>query len=290
MLTSLSTRRQGTPHGCSLALAAAALIGATRPAVAQTAVARDGVTLRLHPRVGDTLHTRLEQLTEITAARPGTTPRQRATSVTVLARTIVQASRQASTTVLTVVDSADVHTSDSHDGAMAAQAERSLRGQRLVLQLAEDGTVEIAHDARGGVVSREVTEAMASMPAVFPRRSVAIGERWQREMPLVSSNPLGGGSAGARVRAEFRLDSLGRHGDMAYVSMRGEIVPDGDRPGADLSGHMTGEMQVDRRRGWMTDSRFTLVVMSRVAQPGTASAPMRFLTKVTQRLRTMDKW
>jgi hypothetical protein len=74
--------------------------------------------------------------------------------------------------------------------------------------------------------------------------------------------------------------------------MRGDIVPNDDRPGPDLSGHMTGEMQVDRRRGWMTDSRFTLVVMSLVAQPGAAAAaaPMRFLTRVTQRLRTMDKW
>ena len=66
---------------------------------------------------------------------------------------------------------------------------------------------------------------------------------------------------------------------------------DDDRPGPDLSGRMSGEMQVDRRRGWMTDSRFTLLVMSLVAPPaGAASAPMRFLTKVTQRLRTMDKW
>ena len=93
------------------------------------------------------------------------------------------------------------------------------------------------------------------------------------------------------MRAEFRLDSLGRHGELAYVSMRGEIVPDDDRPGPDLSGRVTGEMQVDRRRGWMTDSRFTLVVMSLVAAPPAPRlAPMRFLTKVTQRLRTMDKW
>jgi len=285
------SRRQGRRHARSLVLAAAGLVGATRQAASQTTVARDGVVLRLHPHVGDTLRTRLEQLTEITVTRPGTTSRPMATSVTVLARTIVQESRKASTTVLTVVDSADVRTSDARGGAMAAQAERSLRGQRLILQLAEDGTVEIARDARGVAVSREVTDAMASMPAVFPRRSVAVGERWQREMPLVSSNPLGGPSAGAHVRAEFRLDSLGRHGEVAYVSMRGEIVPDDDRPGADLSGHMTGEMQVDRRRGWMTDSRFSLVVMSLVAPPGAAgTAPMRFLTKVTQRLRTMDKW
>jgi len=275
----------------SLALAAALLVGATRPAASQSAAARDGIVLRLHPHVGDTLHTRLEQHTEVTITRPGATPRPMATTVTVLARTIVQESRQASTTVLTVVDSADVHTSDVRSGPMAAQAERSLRGQRLILQLAEDGTVEIARDARGVAVSREVTDAMASMPAVFPRRSVAIGERWQREMPLVSSHALGGTGPGAHVRAEFRLDSLGRHGEVAYVSMRGEIVPDDDRPAADMSGRMSGEMQVDRRRGWMTDSRFTLVVTSLVAAPGAAAAaPMRFLTKVTQRLRTMDKW
>ena len=286
----MSIHRRRSPHVRTLALAAAALIAATRPVVAQTAATREGVVLRLHPHVGDTLHTRLEQLTEITISRPGATPRPMATTVTVLTRTIVQESRQASTTVLTVVDSADVHTSDAHSGPLAEQAERSLRGQRLVLQLAEDGTVEIARDARGVAVSREVVDAMASMPPVFPRRSVTIGERWRREMPLVSSNPLGGPGAGAHVRAQFRLDSLGRHGDLAYVSMRGDIVPDDDRPAADLSGHMTGEMQVDRRRGWMTDSRFSLVVMSLVAAPGAAAAPTRFLTKVTQRLRTMDKW
>src|SRR6478672_4599318 len=179
----------------SLALAAALLIGATRPAASQSAATRDGVVLRLHPHVGDTLHTRLEQHTEVTITRPGATPKPMATTVTVLARTIVQESRQASTTVLTVVDSADVHTSAARRSSMANQAERTLRGQQLILQLAEDGTVEIARDARGAVIPREVTEAMASMPAVFPRRSVAIGERWQREMPLVSSNPFGGPGA-----------------------------------------------------------------------------------------------
>jgi hypothetical protein len=274
-----------------LALAVVALLGAAYAAGAQTAVAREGITLRLHPRVGDTLRTRLEQQTEITVARPGAPPRPMATTVTVLARTIVQASRQSSTTVLTDVDSADVQTSDSRGNAMAAQAERSLRGQQLVLQLAEDGTVEIARDLRGFAVPRDVSEAMASMPAVFPHRAVAVGERWQREMPLVSSNPLGGAGASAHVRAEFRLDSLGRRGEVAFVSMRGEIVPDDERSGNDVSGRMTGEMQVDRRRGWMTDSRFTLVVVSLVASPAGAGAPpMRFLTKVTQRLRTMDKW
>jgi hypothetical protein len=286
--TTPSAGRRGEQLARTFALAAATLIGATRPTLAQAGVG--DILLRLHPRVGDTLRTRLEQLTEITIGRPGTSPRPMVTTVTVLARTIVQASLKATTTVLTMVDSADVQTSDARGEAMAAQAERSLRGQQLILQLADDGTVEIARDARGTAVSREVTEAMATMPAVFPRRAVAVGERWQREMPLVSANPLGGAGANAHVRAEFRLDSLGRHGELAYVSMRGEIVPDDGRRGPELTGRMTGEMKVDRRRGWMTDSRFSLIVVSLVASPAAAGmAPMRFVTKVTQRLRTMDK-
>jgi hypothetical protein len=288
---STSSSRRAELLARTIALAAATLAIAMGHAVAQ-ASARDGIVLRLHPHVGDTLHTRLEQLTEISTVRSATsTTRPMTTSFTVLARTIVQASRQATTTVLTVVDSADVRTSDTRGSAMAAQAERSLRGQQLVLQLAEDGSVQSARDARGIAVPHDVAEAMAAMPAVFPHRAIAVGERWQREMPLPATGPLGSASASAQVRAEFRLDSLGRNGELAFVSMRGEIVPDDDRHGLELSGRMTGEMQVDRRRGWMTDSRFTLVVNSLVAAPGAVGmAPLRFVTRVTQRLRTMDKW
>jgi hypothetical protein len=172
---------------------------------------------------------------------------------------------------------------------MSAQAERALRGQRLIVQLAEDGSVESASDARGVAVSRDVAEAMAAMPAVFPRRAVTVGERWQREMPLPSGGPLGA-SGGAQVRAEFRLDSLGRNGELAFLSMHGQITSDGESRGLDLTGNMTGTMQVDRVRGWMTDSYFTLLIRSAVAPPGgTGMQPMKFVTKVTQRLRTMDK-
>ena len=58
----------------------------------------------------------------------------------------------------------------------------------------------------------------------------------------------------------------------------------------ELSGGVNGSMQVDRQRGWMTDSRFTVLVRSLVTPPpSTGLAPMRFVTRVTQRLRTMDK-
>ena len=273
-----------------VALASAAATALAPEAAAQTASA-EGIVLRLHPRVGDTLHTRLEQVTEITSARSGggAAPKPMTTSVTVLARTIVQASRKATTTVLTVVDSAEVHSSDAHGAAMSAQAEKVLRGQRMVVQLAEDGSVESARDARGVALPRDVAEAMAAMPAVLPRRPIAVGERWQREMPLPSAGPLGAGG-NAQVRAEFRLDSLSGSGDLAFVSMRGRIGSDADARGLEMSGSMSGAMQIDRARGWMTDSFFTLLIHSVVTPPsGVGMQPMKFVTKVSQRLRTMDK-
>lgn len=282
--------RRGRVLAARLALACAAATGLAREAAAQTAPA-EGIMLRLHPRVGDTLHTRLEQVTEITSARSGggAAPKPMTTSVTVLARTIVQASRKATTTVLTVVDSAEVHSSDAHGAAMSAQAEKVLRGQRMVVQLAEDGSVESARDARGVALPRDVAEAMAAMPAVLPRRPIAVGERWQREMPLPSAGPLGAGG-NAQVRAEFRLDSLSGSGDLAFVSMRGRIGSDADARGLEMSGSMSGAMQIDRARGWMTDSFFTLLIHSVVTPPsGVGMQPMKFVTKVSQRLRTMDK-
>lgn len=273
----------------SVALASAAIGIVARVGVAQAASAA-GVMLRLHPHVGDTLHTRLEQVTEIASANAGgAAPKPMITKVTVLARTIVQTSRHATTTVLTVVDSADVRSSDPHGSAMAAQAEKVLRGQRMVIELAEDGSVERARDARGLAVPRDVADAMAAMPAVLPHRPIGVGERWQREMPIPSAGPIGSGG-NAQVRAEFRLDSLSGNGDIAFVSMKGQIASDSGARGAELSGSMSGAMQIDRIRGWMTDSYFTLLIRSIVTPPsGTGMQPMKFVTKVTQRLRTMDK-
>jgi hypothetical protein len=274
---------------CTLTVALALATLASRAQAQRDAA---GVLLRVHPRVGDTLHTRLEQQTEVSVAVPSSTGRAMksiTSSVTLNSRTIVQASSATSTLVLTIVDSADLSTSDVHGAAQVAAAERTLRGQRLVLQLGADGTVESARDARGIPVPRDVADAMSAMPAVFPRRPVAVGEQWTRELPLPAGGPLGARGAG-RVNAVFRLDSLDRDGDIAFVSMRGEILPDAGSQGVQLSGGVTGAMQVDRQRGWMTDSRFSVTVRSLVTPPPSSGlAPMRLVTRVTQRLRTMDK-
>lgn len=263
-------------------------------AIAAVASAQDTspVTLRLHPRVGDTLHTWLEQQTEVSATLPrnaAAPPRMVTTSVAIHSRTIVRSVHQASTTVLTIVDSVMLTSTDAHAATMIAEAQRSLRGQQLVLQLGVDGTVESARDAQGVLLPRDLADAMAAMPAVFPKRPVAVGDQWMREMRLPSGGPMGARGSG-HVRATFRLDSLQKGGAIAYVSMRGDILADSTNQGVELSGSITGAMQLDRDRGWMTDSRFLVLLRSVVKPPlATGLAPMRFMTRVTQRLRTMDK-
>lgn len=267
-----------------LTVIAALLLGVAGSASAQG----PGVWLRVHPRAGDTLHTRLEQQTEVRGSA-GPTEKSVTSSVTVASRTIVQASYPASTIVLTIVDSAEVHTSDDHAASQIAEAERSLRGQQLQLELASDGSVESARNALGQSMPADLVNAMSAMPAVFPKHAVAVGEQWTRQMPLPGGGPMGSKGT-AHVNAVFRLDSLDHTGSVAFISMHGEIRPDAEKQAVTLTGSVNGAMQVDQRRGWMTDSRVRVLIRSLITPPaGSGFSPMSFVTLVTQRLRTMDK-
>ena len=271
-----------------LAALAVVVLAWSGAALAQGA---SSIVLRLHPSVGDTMHTLLEQQMEVTVTTPSTgQPAKSVTSTMAIhSRTIVRAVAPMSATVLTVIDSARMTTTDTHAASMNAQTQRSLEGRQLVLELGVDGAVESARDAHGVLVPRALAQAMASMPAVFPKGVVAVGGQWVREMPLPSGGPLGARGAG-HVRATFHFDSLQKGGGIAYVSMKGDILPDSASQGVEVSGTVAGSMQLDRTRGWMTDSRFVVLVKSIVTPPVEMGvAPMRFMTRVTQRLRTMDK-
>jgi hypothetical protein len=278
------SQRTGAAAAALLLAAFAAL--PTRGAGAQT------VSLHIHPRVGDTLHMRLEQRMEVSADMPRNGHSSRSsvtTSVAIDSRTVVQSSLATSTLVLTIVDSAEMHTTDEHGAQQVEAAEGMLRGQRLLLQLAMDGSVESARDGQGRPVPHDMAEALSAMPAVFPRRPVRIGEQWSREMPLPSSGPLGARGTGY-VNAVFRLDSLQHGGDVAFVSMHGDIRPESDDEGVKLTGAINGSMRLDRVRGWMTDSFVTVLIRSLVTPPpASGRSPMSFVTRLTQRLRTMDK-
>jgi hypothetical protein len=141
----------------------------------------------------------------------------------------------------------------------------------------------------------ELRHIFGEMPAMLARTPIAVGEKWTREMQI----PLTGdpGTLGS-VRATFRLDSLGRNGDIAYISMRGTMsrinAPNLPAAGAGYatSGTLSGSIQIDRRLGWITDSKSSIIVRSTIAavparKGEPQGAPMQVRTKITQWIRAM---
>src|SRR5947207_9027206 len=141
----------------------------------------------------------------------------------------------------------------------------------------------------------ELRHIFGEMPAMLAREPVTVGQKWTREMQI----PLSGdpGTTGS-VRATFRLDSLGRNGDIAYISMHGTMsrtnAAGAPAPGTGYttSGTLAGTIQIDRRLGWITDSKSSIIVRSTIGSvPGRKGeplrSPMQVRTKITQWIRAM---
>jgi hypothetical protein len=213
----------------------------------------------------------------------------------VYSRAIVEKSVATATYVRAVTDSVRLTSTDERTLNLADEARRSLEGRAITLRISPDGTVSLADTTTD--ISRDLAETVSLMPAAFPRGPVEVGYTWSREMPLPVGGRIapGGGSPNGWLRTKFRLDSLSRHGTIAYVSMRGEMTPDPDAAARRAVGPMleagtvTGTMLVDRARGWLTESQFTIVAHSIVRVPGSEDTMMRFDTRVTQHMKTVEK-
>jgi hypothetical protein len=251
------------------------------------------VMLQIRPHIGDTLRMHLSQTVEMTGTTTGarTDPvRSMTTSIEVFTRAIAQRSTSSGTLMQTITDS--VAMNPASPTALAELRRRAMQGRRVLLKVSTDGAMELVDD---GDANSELRHIFGEMPAVLSRSSVSIGDKWTREMQIpLSSEP---GAVGS-VRATFRLDSLGRNGDIAYISMRGTMsrintpgaAPAG--PGYGTTGQLTGTIQIDRRLGWITDSRSSIIVRSTIAanpvREGEAErAPMQVRTKITQWIRAM---
>jgi hypothetical protein len=272
-------------------LAPAFLVGFTFLA-ARSSVAHPQapILLQIKPRTGDTLAVRLDQRVEMTGtpvecvASSGkaktklcsTSSRQMTTVTEVFSRAIVQTSSADGVTLLAVTDS--IRTASSRGGE-AARPVRVKDGDNTVsLRLSTDGGAEVIDSE----ASDEMRTLFGQMPAMLSRKPVSVGEKWTREMRIPITGESG---AMGRVRATFRLDSLGDAGSMAYISMRGTLSHDHrGGSGSELGGSMNGSIQLDRRIGWIIQTRATIEVTSTVRRSPT-SGPMRVRTKVTQLLR-----
>jgi hypothetical protein len=251
--------------------------------------AQTGVLLELRPRLGDTVRMRLDQVTEMSGNRRGGAPMQLTTTLRMYSRAIVESRSSNATLILAVTDSIDMSSSDEHAQMLADQAEAQLAGRQMRLRLLPNGTVTLAGAPED--VPREVNELVSIMPASFPVQAVPVGATWMREMPIPDASRFGV-VVGGVVRSSFRLDSLSPGGEYAYITMKGTLHPAatvGIDPEA-LGGSVDGSLVINRRRGWLAESRFNIEMRALIApRPGGTGAPMRFRMKVTQHMRVFDK-
>lgn len=276
-------------RGLEVACALLALGGATARADAQR------VLLQLRPHVGDTLHMRLDQ--EMDVSRAGSLALgEEATSTTstlvVLQRMIVEGVDSSGTQIRQVTDFMSSTTIDAGSASPEPRARPSSDPTEVRLRLAPDGAVTLLDST--GRVSSALQAALANLPVTFPRSPVKVGETWVRAMKLPAGAEYG---AGDEIRLGFRLDSVSKEADTAYVSVHGPL----GRAAAGVTatvggaavttrGTLAGAMVIDRRRGWLTDWHATIDVQYiRQALKGSSSPPSRMRMTIVQWLRAVDR-
>ena len=203
--------------------------------------------------------------------------RQMTTVTEVFSRAIVHKTGREGALVTAVTDS--IRTSVTN-GAGKGGTPIRIKGtnDEIEMRVAKDGGAEVV-DADA---SDELRTVFGQMPAVLSKKAVARGDTWIRQMRI----PIAG-EAGATglVSATFQLDSLGQNGDVAYISMRGKLSHDRVNGSlSELTGSLTGTMQLDRRLAWITETHATIDATSTV-QPVGAGQPMIVHTRVTQQLK-----
>jgi hypothetical protein len=256
-------------------------------ALVGTELRAQAVLLELRPHEGDTLRMRLDQTTEMVGTRGGSTPMKVTTALQMFSRAIVEGRTATATLIFAVTDSVELSSSDANSRKMLDRTEAQLVGRKMRLRLSPNGVVALVD--RPSDLPKTVTEMVSIMPASFPAEPVAVGQTWVREMPVPPSARFGI-PIGGMVRSTFRFDSLSKGGNYAYVSMRGTLVPDrvSVAEEASIGGSVDGSMVVDRRRGWLAESRFMIRMRTSVpAASGVLGAPLSFRTTITQRMRVL---
>jgi hypothetical protein len=269
-----------------LALAAFGLCGA-RDADAQSAP----VLLQIRPRAGDTLRLRFDQIVEMSGtarAYGADSTSNQTTRLVVFTRIAVESTDVEGTNVVALTDSVSLTGAGSAAGATMLPTARAMHGQRVRLRVLHDGAMHLAN--KDPWAPRDVGTVLAQLPAALPRQAVAPGSSWTREIRIPVS-----GSIESRDRAElvanFRLDSLVRGGDLAFISLTGRLTRSGgvstssQASVVSWSGTVTGQITVDRRRGWITDARTVILVRSLVQPNANRGTPVRVQTRITQSLR-----
>jgi hypothetical protein len=258
------------------------------------ASAQKPVLLQLRPRIGDTVWMRLEQETIMAGKRADSKaqPATMGTRMITFSRAIIESGVATSTTILGVTDSVLVTTLDQNGQGPAPARQKQARAQQpMRVHIAPDGSIGMSAD--GSTPPKGMSRAASLIPATFPLKPVSVGDKWTREAPLPAGTTQFGSSIVGWVEATFRLDSLTRGGDLAWISMHGKLHPDPAGPKTDGiatvdDGTVEGYMALDRDRGWLLESKFVILAHSTLRQLlGITAQPTTFEIHLTQTLKTI---
>jgi len=253
------------------------------------------VSLRIEPPVGETLRMRLDQRVEMSGTTrmggmgAGDSTATVVTTLLVISRTFVERRDRDASILLTSTDSVAASSSGADSLTVATETRRAMQGKRVRLRIAPDGATEVVDGGADG--SAELNALFAQMPATLPNSTVEVGARWSRVM-MAPLGATGDAKNAGKLQATFRLDSLSRNGERAYVSLVGILSrPPSSKDGwatMTMSGSMTGGLVIDRRRGWINDARMTYIVRSVVTpNSGSTADAMRVRMKVTEWVRAV---
>lgn len=266
----------------ALAACALAVHGADAQQGAQHRASRR-VTLRIRPPIGDTLRMEMQQQVDLAPEdSTGAVERSMTGALLVWTHAVVLGRTGTQTDLVSITDSVVVQPPSAAALAPLRDAKRALEGRTVHMRIAEDGELSVRRHAGGDF------GLGPSMPSVLPRAPVRIGESWTRDLRVPLSTTR---SAVALVHTTFRLDSLDATGAIAYIALHGDVSHDHADDRGGMTGHtvggLTGTLQVDRRLGWITDSRMTVTLLSTLTRPG--QPPMRMRMRVVQVIRALPE-
>lgn len=252
------------------------------------------VQLEVRPRPGDTLHVLLNHAVTVTIPAGQRSAGDSATtysmSYKISTRDVVERADANGAIVHAIVDSVRMQTSGSIGASPFPGVDRSLDGMKVRLHVLRDGSTRIIEGIEQ--LDPELRGIFGAMPAVLPGAPVGVRESWTRDLPLPDIGaPAGAGAGGGGViRVTFRLDSLTSGGDLAWISLRGLVIPPANGAGSrptepELSGSFTGELRLDRHRGWLSESNATVTIESLVSLPG-GEPPFRVRVRLHQVMKT----
>ncbi|MEO7363368.1 MAG: hypothetical protein ABI120_23745 [Gemmatimonadaceae bacterium] len=275
------------------------------------------INLVVRPHVGDTLWLHLEQTMDtrsgpVTEARSGSAgtggvgsarsssssapeygpfvdrSTTQSTFLRLNAHSTVEFSDLRTTALTVVTDSLSMRMGTGGQLGPARPVALAAGERRTLVNVTADGAMTVMNP---GASSATLAAGLSGMPPMLPSRPVAIGDRWERDVPLPSL-PMTGVRTDGIVRAQFRFDSLTRGGRLAYISLTGTLHREGaarDLPtGTQVatSGVLRGYLIVDRTRGWITEAETVIEVQSEVTPRAGDTAKARALDiRLLQRMR-----